>query len=164
MAVLMILNFAMGKQSWFLLPREGTGSVVAPRLYHCGFKNLSLVIGALSFSAGSLVTNGGVWGLHPLDPGLSCLLLPASYPGIVCVKWKGSCLKLHWYFINMLNDHTQAIFTYYSALCNALVMNGSTLLKDLPINQLNMGKKESLFIYEVWERNYREKTLHILLF
>lgn len=41
----------------------------------------------------------------------------------------------------MLNDHIQAIFSYYSALCNALVMNGSTLLKDLPINQLNMGKK-----------------------
>lgn len=41
----------------------------------------------------------------------------------------------------MLNDHTQTIFTYYSALCNALVMNGSTLLKDLPINQLNIGKK-----------------------
>lgn len=35
----------------------------------------------------------------------------------------------------------QAIFSYHSALCNALVMNGSTLLKDLPINQLNMGKK-----------------------
>lgn len=43
----------------------------------------------------------------------------------------------------MLNDHIQAIFSYYSALCNALVMNGSTLLKDLPINQLNMGKKSS---------------------
>lgn len=41
----------------------------------------------------------------------------------------------------MLNDHTQTMFTYYSALYNALVMNGSTLLKDLPINQLNVGKK-----------------------
>lgn len=41
----------------------------------------------------------------------------------------------------MLDDYTQVIFNYYSALCSALVMNGSTLLKDLPINQLNMGKK-----------------------
>lgn len=154
----------MEKQSWFLLPLGGMGGLVIPRVCSSGFDNLPLVTGTWLFSAGSLVTNGDFWGLYPLDIGLSCLLLLISHPEIVCVKWESCCFKLYWCFMNMLNDHTWAIFTYYCALCNALIMNGSTLLKDLSINQLNMGEKESLFIYEVWERNYREETLHILLF
>lgn len=137
----MLLEFAMGKQSWFLFPLGGIGGTVVPRLCSNGFLSLPLVTGASSFSAGFLVTNGDFWGGHAVNIGLSCLLLPATFPEIVCVKWEGCCFKSHWFFINMLNDYTQAIFTYYSALCSALVMNGSTLLKDLSINQLNMGEK-----------------------
>lgn len=121
--------------------RQERGGTVALRLCRNGFENLSPVMGASSFSAGSLVTDGDVRGLRTLDTGLSRWLLPVSHPEIVCAKWKGCCIKLHWCFINMLNDHLQTLSTYYNTLCNALVMNGSTLLKDLPINQLNMGKK-----------------------
>lgn len=68
----------------------------------------------------------------------------------------------------MLYEYVKRSYLSYIhlLLCimQALIMNGSTLLKDLSINQLNMGEEESLFIYEVWEGNYREETLHILLF
>lgn len=47
-----------------------------------GFENLPL--GTSSFSAGSPVTNGVFRGLCILD--ITCLLLPVSYPEIVCVK------------------------------------------------------------------------------
>lgn len=73
-----------------------------------------------------------------------CWSLLLTSPGFLardCVKWEGCCFKLHWCFINMLNDHSWAIVTYYCVLCHVLVMNGSTLLKYLPINQLNMGEK-----------------------
>lgn len=41
----------------------------------------------------------------------------------------------------MLNDHTGAVFTHYSEVHEAWVMDGNSPLKDLRINQLNMGKK-----------------------
>lgn len=117
------------------------GGMVVPTLCSKALRFCLWVTGASSFLRAPSWTDGDSRGLHSLDIALSCLLLPVSRPEIVCVKWKGCCFKLHWCFINMLNDHIQAIFSYYSALCNALVMNGSTLLKDLPINQLNMEKK-----------------------
>ena len=59
---------------------------MALRLCRNGFENLSPVMGASSFSAGSLVTDGDVPGLRTLDTGLSRWLLPVSHPEIVCVK------------------------------------------------------------------------------
>ena len=94
---------------------------------------------------------------------LSCLLLLVSYPEIICVKWEGCCFKLHWCFINMLNDHAWAIFTYYCALYSELVMNENALLKDLSINRWTWGKNESLFIYEAWKRNHSVNLIYSLI-
>ena len=59
----MILAFVMGKQSWFSLPLGGMRGLVVPRVCSSDFDNLPLVTGASLFSAGSLVTNGGFWGV-----------------------------------------------------------------------------------------------------
>lgn len=49
---------------------------------------------------------------------------------------------------------------YYSTLCNALVMNRSTLLKDLPINQSKM-RKESHCLFMKPGKEIIENRLYV---
>lgn len=82
--MLTILGLGNAKTKMIPAATRGNGGHGCSRLCSNGFENLPVVTGVSSFSAGSPVTNGG--GLCTLDISLSLLLLPVSYPEIVCVK------------------------------------------------------------------------------
>lgn len=66
--------------------RRRNGGMVVPRLCSNGAEILPLSALCVLIFCQLLVTNGDSRGLHTLDITLSCLLLPVSYPEIVCVK------------------------------------------------------------------------------
>lgn len=101
-----------------------------------------LVINASSCSAGSPVS---VIECQSLTHNSACFFCS------VCGKWKCCCFKLCWCFINMLNDHTGAVFSHYTEVHKAWVMDGNSPLKDLLISQLNMGEKNHCLFMRSWK-------------